>query len=178
MQSVIELGRVIRERKTLPIKVSSLLSPRPSLVGLGNVITLIIVREYYWGCLLVISNFKFYRKPKVMYCTYWKTVCRNIWTFKPSKLHLIYKQPFCCFMAKSVLGHWKFGPNALFVCVSVPTEGGGSYSPGPRGSEGHPVTAEIHPGGNWTFFFLNWTLWTLSVHSCVQVLPSGSLKLN
>lgn len=32
------------------------------------------------------------------------------------------------------------------VCVSVPIEGGGSYSSGSGGSERHPVPAEIHPG--------------------------------
>lgn len=39
------------------------------------------------------------------------------------------------------------------MCISVPVEGGGSYSPGPRGSERHPVPAEIHPGSKSTVFF-------------------------
>lgn len=47
------------------------------------------------------------------------------------------------------------------MCISVPVEGGGGYSPGPGGSERHPVPAEIHPGSKSTvFFFFN--------HRCVS----------
>lgn len=37
----------------------------------------------------------------------------------------------------------------MSVCISVPIERGGSYSPGPRGSERHPVPAEVHPGSKY-----------------------------
>lgn len=89
MQSVIELGRVIRDRKTMPIKVSYHLhlhsSVRVAVMAQENQTSLL---KYFWS---------------------WS--CNVVWT-----------------------------------CILVPTEGGGSYSPGPRGSERHPVSAEIHPG--------------------------------
>lgn len=42
----------------------------------------------------------------------------------------------------------------LMDCISVSIKGGDSYPPGSRGSEKHPVLAEIHLGSK-TFFFSN-----------------------
>lgn len=89
MQSVIELGRVIRDRKTMPVKASYHLHFHSS------VRVAVMAQE----------------NPIKHLC--WSTFSHGV---------------------------------VMSLCILVPTEGGGSYSPGPWGSERHPVPAEIHPG--------------------------------
>lgn len=51
----------------------------------------------------------------------------------------------------------------MFGCVAVSTEGGDSYSPGPRGSQRHPVSAEVHPGSK-SVHFVHFVFNTKPIH--------------
>lgn len=171
MQSVIELGRVIRDRKTLPVKVRrDYPTSPPALLSAASTTPVHPGEKWHDGSCRARRKWSCQREDgfiTVLLCS--RGPLRISLSVFPTLFSLFRIPSFdvCpvwygrCW---EMLWKWHKEPHPcctflwmllleitakMFWVFLVSPEGGGGYPSGPRGSERHPGLAEVHSGGEW-----------------------------